>query len=204
MPRPNASRVWRFAAIALVALLATAGTASAHRLKVFASAIGNSIEGQAYFVGSGPAANVDVTLRDAANTLLQSGKTGPDGKFALPTSGTGDVVVTVDAEDGHIAHFTIAGSELDPVSAPDAAAKPAANGTVPVVANAAPAVPMADIEIAVARKIAPLAAQIDAIESSLRVQDIVGGIGYIVGIFGLLAFLKSRRASKGSSKGGAP
>ena len=126
MPRPEASRVWRFATIALVALLATGGTASAHRLKVFASAIGNSIEGQAYFVGSGPAAGVDVTLRDAANTLLQSGKTGPDGKFALPTSGTGDVVVTVDAEDGHIAHFTIAGSELDPVSAPDAAAKPAA------------------------------------------------------------------------------
>ncbi|MCX5577855.1 hypothetical protein [Kaistia terrae] len=207
MPRPDISRLLGFAALILAVLLATVGTASAHRLKVFASAIGNSIEGQAYFVGSGPAAGVDVTLRDAANTLLQSGKTDPDGKFALPVSNSGDIVVTVDAEDGHVARFTVAGGELDPAPT---SAKPATNAVVPVAANASPTVPMADIEIAVARKIAPLAAQIDALESSLRVQDIVGGIGYIVGVFGLLAFLKSRRSPKdgapkaGAPKGGAP
>lgn len=167
---------------------------------MFASAIGTSIEGEAYFVGSGPAAGVDVTLTDADKKLLQSGKTGPDGHFALPASGAGDITVTVDAEDGHIAHFTIAGSDLDPSpAATPAVAAPAApstaGGSAPAVA-AAPFVPMADLEIAVARKVAPLAAQIDALQSALRIQDIVGGIGYIVGIFGLVAFLKSRRPSK--------
>lgn len=188
------------ALLAAALVLAAAGPASAHRLKVFASAIGTSIEGEAYFVGSGPAAGVDVTLRDGADKLLQSGKTGPDGKFALPASGTGDIVVTVDAEDGHVARFTVAGSELDPAPAsPPAAAPvpvPAPDGSAPTVAAVVPPVPMADIEIAVARKIAPLAAQIDALQSALRIQDIVGGIGYIVGIFGLAAFVKSRRAAR--------
>lgn len=201
MPRrPDFSHWSKRTLLTVAALLVAAGPASAHRLKVFASAIGTSIEGEAYFVGSGPAGGVDVTLRDADKKLLQSGKTGPDGHFALPASGTGDLTVTVDAEDGHIAHFTIAASELDP--APAAAAPPAtasASASKPAavtLAAAAPVVPMADVEVAVARKIAPLAAQIDALESSLRVHDIVGGIGYIVGVFGLLAFLKSRRPSR--------
>ncbi|MBN9026889.1 MAG: carboxypeptidase regulatory-like domain-containing protein, partial [Rhizobiales bacterium] len=73
---------------------------------------------------------------------------------------------------------------------------PASDSSAPVVAAVAPSVPMADLEIAVARKVAPLAAQIDALQSALRIQDIVGGIGYIVGIFGLVAFLKSRRPAK--------
>ena len=206
MPFPDRSRLSRLGVLTLALLLATASTASAHRLKVFASAIGNSIEGEAYFVGSGPAGGVDVTLRDADKTLLQSGKTGLDGHFALPASpGQGDLTVTVDAEDGHIAHFTIAASELDPAPAPagsvPSAAAPVADvkPAVAPVASAAPVVPLADVEIAVARKIAPLAAQIDALESSLRIHDIVGGIGYIVGIFGLLAFLKSRRPAKDGS-----
>lgn len=188
--------------LASAALLVAAGPASAHRLKVFASAIGNSIEGEAYFVGSGPAGGVDVTLRDADKKLLQSGKTGPDGHFALPASGTGDLTVTVDAEDGHVANFTILASELDPAPAPSAAApvvpaaKPDARPADPTVAAVAPAVPMADIEVAVARKVAPLAAQIDALQSALRIQDILGGIGYVVGIFGLVAFLKSRRPAR--------
>jgi len=195
--RPDLPRIGWLALLATAALVALAGPASAHRLKVFASAIGSSIEGEAYFVGSGPAAGIDVTLRDKADKLLQSGKTGPDGKFALPASGNGDITVTVDAEDGHVARFTVAASELDPApAAPPVAAPatmPASDNTAAIVAAVAPSVPMADLEIAIARKVAPLAAQIDALQSALRIQDIVGGIGYIVGIFGLVAFLKSRR-----------
>lgn len=196
---PHRPDCFRLLLLATAALLVAAGPASAHRLKVFASAIGSSIEGEAYFVGSGPAAGVDVTLRDKADKVLQSGKTGPDGKFALKATGTGDITVTVDAEDGHVARFTVAASELDtnlPAAVPTASAALAGDAK-PVDASmpaaAAPAVSMADLEIAVARKVAPLAAQIDALQSALRIQDIIGGIGYIVGIFGLVAFLKSRR-----------
>lgn len=197
MRYPEARRRLCHALLSLVILAAMAAPASAHRLKVFASAIGDSIEGEAYFVGSGPAAGVAVTLRDDAGKVLTSGTTGADGRFALPASGTGDIVVTVDAQDGHIARFTIAGS--GPAAA-SSKPQPSAAGAPSAALSPAATVPLADIELAVARKIAPLAEQVDALQSSLRLQDIVGGVGYIVGLFGLLAFLKSRR----SGKGGAP
>jgi nickel transport protein len=62
-----------------------------------------------------------------------------------------------------------------------------------VATSAGSAATTAEIDLAVARRIAPLAAQIDALESTLRIQDVIGGVGYIAGIFGLIAFLKSRR-----------
>lgn len=194
MRYPEACRLLCQAVLSLAILAAMASPASAHRLKVFASAIGDSIEGEAYFVGSGPAAGVAVTLRDGAGNVLTSGRTGADGRFALPASGAGDIVVTVDAQDGHIARFTVAGSEPTATSS-----SPRSSAAGPSTASQSPAatVPLADIELAVARRIAPLAAQVDALQSSLRLQDIIGGVGYIVGLFGLLAFVNSRRSGKG-------
>jgi nickel transport protein len=188
---PDLHRRFRRAVLAVVLLAVGVAPASAHRLKVFASQIGGSIEGEAYFVGSGPAAGVTVTLRDGADTVLETGATGPDGRFALPSAGGGDIVVVVDAQDGHVARFTVAGAEPAP-------APPAAPPAAPAETTGQPVVPLADVELAVARRIAPLAAQIDALESALRLRDILGGLGYIAGLFGLLAFVKSRR------KGNAP
>lgn len=200
MRYPERRPFLRRAVLALAVLAAMSGSASAHRLKVFATSIGESIEGEAYFVGSGPAAGVSVTLRDSADKILKQGETGPDGHFALPASGTGDIIVVVDAQDGHIARFTVAGTELTPAAgaAPASTPAPAAGAAASSVPGAAPAAPLADIELVVARKIAPLATQLDELQSTLRLQDILGGIGYIVGIFGLVAFLKSRRPAKGS------
>ena len=48
---------------------------------------------------------------------------------------------------------------------------------------------------------APLAAQIDALESTLRLRDVMGGIGYIVGVFGILAFLMAHRRVVGKGTG---
>lgn len=171
-------------ALAMGSLAAT--PASAHRLKVFASEIGGNIEGEAYFVGSGPAGGVTVTLRDDAGKVLRSGTTGSDGRFALPSGGEGDIVVVVDAQDGHVARFAIAGTGTGSPTSPPAAGEP-------VATSAGSAATTAEIDLAVARRIAPLAAQIDALESTLRIRDVIGGVGYIAGIFGLIAFLKSRR-----------
>jgi nickel transport protein len=53
----------------------------------------------------------------------------------------------------------------------------------------------AAIERAVARQIRPLREQLIAAEDRIRLQDILGGIGFIMGLTGLALWLTSRRRS---------
>lgn len=167
-----------------LALAATllASPAAAHRLKVFATRVGDSVEGRAYFVGGGAAGGVRASLQDAEGASVAAGLTGADGRFALAAPAAEGLVVVVDAEDGHVARFA-----LPSTGAAKAGAAP------PPAGAPAPAAPDAALEAAIARQIAPLAEQIDALSSAIRFRDVTGGLGYIAGIFGLLALAKARR-----------
>jgi nickel transport protein len=52
---------------------------------------------------------------------------------------------------------------------------------------------VAAIEGAVNRQVRPLRAQLIAAEERTRLQDILGGIGYIAGLTGLVLWWRSRR-----------
>ena len=76
-------------------------------------------------------------------------------------------------------------------------------------ANAAPqagtsaATIEAIIEAAVARHVGPLRQQIAAYEDKIRWHDVLGGIGYIVGMTGLACYFLARRdrARRGAADG---
>lgn len=168
---------------ALVVLLA-ASPALAHRLKVFAATIGDELQGRVYFVGGGPATGVPVTLRDAGNAVLaETTSTSPDGRFVLPLANAEALTITADAQDGHVATFTIRAGQSAPPSA--AAPQPAA--------IAAPAGADAALDAALARQLAPLADEINALRDSLGLRDILGGLGYLLGAFGLWALYLARQ-----------
>lgn len=196
-----------FAIVAALSFAASLVPTEAHRLKVFATVIGGSIEGRAYFVGGGPAENVSATLRAAKdNTVLVDGQTDSEGRFALHATLKEDLFVVVDAKDGHVARFAIAAARLpdtlpggsvgaaDEEGQTDVSAAPLASEESGSSSPQAPAMYSGAVSAAVARQIEPLAEQIDSLESSIRLHDVIGGVGYIVGIFGLLAFLRARRA----------
>ena len=52
------------------------------------------------------------------------------------------------------------------------------------------------INRAVARQVGPLRAEINAYRNDVRMSDILGGIGIIIGIFGVGAWVVARRQSK--------
>lgn len=56
----------------------------------------------------------------------------------------------------------------------------------------------AAIEDAVSRAIAPLREQIAEERSRVHLRDAVGGIGYIVGLMGAIAYVKARRGQGGA------
>jgi nickel transport protein len=187
--------------LAMVLGLGAVSPALAHKLKVFATAIGDTVEGRVYFVGGGAGIGVPVTLTNSSGEVVATGRTeAPDGSFALSLPYRDDFTVSADAQDGHVGSFTLSAARL----AETLPVRPGTDLTVPGVAAApsvaepanAAAVSTAAVEVAVARQLAPLLDEIDALRSAIGFRDIVGGVGFILGGFGLWAFIAARRGRK--------
>jgi nickel transport protein len=198
--------------LAVAVLFLVVSPAHAHKLKVFATAVGARVDGTAYFVGGGPAQGVEVSVQTPSGQPLATLQTDEDGKFAFTATTRTDQVIVVNAGDGHSARFTISAADLPeslPAAGmpaqvpPEGAPKPlvgaSATGTagVPVVSSilaAQAAVPLEDlVGQAVARQLRPLREQINDYEDQIRLRDIIGGIGYIIGIAGLTVAFRNRR-----------
>jgi nickel transport protein len=181
-------------------LLALPAPARAHQLHVFAQARGTMIVGHAFFASDIAARQVDVIARDPSGRELGRTKTDDDGNFTLAARVRVDYHFTVETPD-HAASCVLSAAEL-PDSLP---ANPAASAEKPPTANADiasrdsgaglksdPAVSDAGME-ALQKQIEGLRRQIDQSEQRLRLRDILGGIGYILGLAGIAAYMKSRQ-----------
>jgi nickel transport protein len=198
------------------ALLALAGPAAAHRLKLFVTVEGVTVSGYAFFVGGGRPQGVAVVIKDAANAELFRGATDDSGAFAWKAPKPADYTLSIDTGDGHMVEEKIAAARFAggadvaaPAATPPALPAPLAP---PPAASAAAATPApacapdpaafnaaveAAVERAVARQLRPLIEAENAAESRLRVNDIVGGVGMIVGLAGAWMWALARRRRPG-------
>ena len=182
----------------LLFVLSGATPADAHRLKVFASALGDRITGYGYFTGGGRAAGAEVILGTLGGEIIARDTTDQKGAFHFTITRRQDYQITLDTGDGHIATFIISAAELSgtlPLAATETGRDhpPAQSATVSAVSSIDQAALTGLIEQAVAKQIIPLRAQLDAHETRMRLHDILGGIGWIVGLCGLGAFWMRRR-----------
>jgi len=192
----------RFGSILILAALALtlgAAPALAHKIKVFATADGPTISGYAYFNGGNRAAGVRVAVADPAGTPVFSGTTDADGAFRFEATRRTDHVISVAGDDGHAASFVVAAAELPerlPGAEAGSAALPAPPSPVGSLSRPAPNDPdelRAMIEQGVARQLRPLREQIESYQDKIWWHDVLGGIGYIVGLGGLAYGLTQRR-----------
>ena len=184
--------------LVMALLLAGSDTAFAHKLRVFATVVGNTIEGRVYFVGGGAAIDVPVTLYDGGGATISTTRTqAPEGTFSLTVALRDTYRVAADAQDGHVAEFVVKQTrfaETMPAAATDnrapvkMVAAPTANSDMPAPADAAQLV-----DEAVARQLAPLLDEIDALRETLAIRDMLGTAGIILGIFGFWSLFAARR-----------
>ncbi|MFO1070287.1 MAG: hypothetical protein U1E14_17365 [Geminicoccaceae bacterium] len=153
----------------------------AHELKLFASRIGDRIEGRVYFVGGDPAL-VTVRIEPSNGAEPVAVSTGDDGRFVATVAAADWYRLVANVGDGHATETTVGGAP------PLSAAEPSSGAPVTVGA--------AELEAIVARQLEPLREQLAAAEERVRLRDILGGIGYVVGIAGLAAWFTSRRAPR--------
>ncbi len=189
-------------AATILTALCVAAPASAHKLKVFATAIGADISGYGYFAPGGRAQDSDVTVTTDGKVVATL-RTSSEGEFAFTAKSRTDHIFSVDAGDGHVATYRIAADELPETLGAGGVAQTPLAGTQqrPQILPLGPT-PMSAAEIramveqGVAHQLRPLREQIDAWQEKLWLHDILGGIGYIVGLAGLAFWLSANRKLK--------
>jgi nickel transport protein len=187
-------------ALAAVALLA--GPAAAHKLIVFASAEGATIHGKAYFQGGAPARGLAVTAFDPQGAELARTTTDEQGEFTLTAEFRCDYRLVVETLDGHGAEFPLQAEQL-PADLPprgETAAPPHPQGehSHPHAGHSHPHPPVEPSEQlrALRADVAALQEQLTQYENRTRLRDVLGGIGYILGLAGIAFYFLGVRRNK--------
>lgn len=186
------------AGVAVVTVLFAPAEPLAHRLNVFAAYDGTCVAGEAYFSGGGRAQGIAVRAVGPGDRVLAEVRTDTEGNFAFCQLPAAAVEIVADPGDGHIARFRLTAADMGAAPGTGAAmAAPSAKAPLghPVSSEWSATLEQI-VDRAVARRIAPLQRQIAEYESRIRLHDILGGIGYLVGIAGIAFWWLARREGR--------
>ena len=191
------------------ASLLAASPASAHKVIASAFAEGSMIEGEIGFSNGDMAVDKIVEVFAEDGRKLGETKTDDEGFFTFQPNERIVHIFKSNLGAGHVAEYRMEVEELPEGLAAGEAAAPAATETAreTAVASAVSTGVAPDelkdlIAAAVRREVKPLRREIAAYKEKNNLQTILGGIGYIIGIFGLGAFLAARKRQKQSGAAG--
>jgi nickel transport protein len=220
----SSSRLIGIAAAIAALVLSSAATANAHKVNIFAYADGGKVHTESYFADGTRAVGSRVSVEDMSGKLLLEGKTDKDGIFTFDIPAPEDLRIVIHASMGHKNDYVIKADELKAampgggIKAPakTAAAKPAAKipaatktsttavekpqppgagtpGTAAVSAEELRTIVDETVEARLKPVYAMLSDMHEA-EGKPRASEVIGGIGYIMGIMGVILYFKSRKA----------
>ena len=188
----------------LLVLGALATPALAHRVLVFAYAEGDTIFTESKFVPNDPVRQGKILVINAkTGQELLTGTTDDQGTFSfkIPAEAAAqkmDLKIVVEAAMGHRGEWLLKaasylpGVETAAAPAPAAAPSPATLGAK--AANVDQQALEAALNKALERQLAPINEKLtDLTMHRTSLPDILGGLGYILGFFGLWAYFQSRR-----------
>jgi nickel transport protein len=204
-----------FLLLPLLGLSFCPSLAFAHKLRIFATASGAAIEGEAYAADGSPIRDTPVSVLGPKGEHFAELKTDGQGQFRYQATARVDHTLVLDAGAGHVAKYTVPADELpanlpaqasatlsSQPSLPPAPLPQADEGKLKAVphSNDSPGAKADQLEArieAVHAQVVQLRKQIDAYQEKLRLHDILGGLGVILGFVGLsFYFLGVRRRER--------
>jgi nickel transport protein len=183
--------------------------ALAHRVLVFAHVEGDTIHTESKFVPNTPVRQGEIqVLEQKTGKVLLSGKTDDRGKFSfkIPSEAAAqkmDLKIVAAAALGHQGEWLLKAPSYLPgakaaTAAPSAAPAPASTPTpaAPGTKTAAvdPQLLEEVVNKALERQLGPIKEKLaEMAVHRTSLTDILGGLGYILGFFGLWAYFQSKR-----------
>lgn len=176
-----------------------AGPCFAHKVRIFAWNEGDTIHTESKFSGGKAAQNATVTVIDTSTGAeLIRGTTDKRGlfQFPIPETKSEELDIIVNSGDGHKNHWRY---EINP-TVNNSATTPEINQTKldvlppPTSLNLSQDQLTSLMDNLLESKLAPIRQQLAQLqEREPSIQDILGGIGYIIGLAGIAAYMKSRK-----------
>jgi nickel transport protein len=187
---------------------------------IFAWVEGNTVYTQSKFSGGKPAKNSIVAVYDDAGHQLLEGKTDDKGQFSFPVPKRTALMVALKASMGHLAEWNISAEDItgEPVASEGIVTGRPANavsvqekegslspvarrrGDRPAVVSGA-GLSREDLKIliddALDRKLAPIFRILaESLDRGPTFSDIIGGVGYIIGLMGVALYATNRGKGK--------
>ncbi len=193
-------------------LLVLTGSAQAHRVSVFAWVEGDTVYVESKFSGGRKVKDGLITVTDAGGQELLRGKTDGQGEFSFKIPRRTELHIVLQAGMGHRAQWILPVSDMPPAGdstgeeaqTQGVQSKPGATGTAVPQSSSAPAAPVlsgpdakqieALVEKALDKKLKPLFKMLAELhQTGPTLGDVLGGIGYIIGLMGLAAYMRYRK-----------
>jgi nickel transport protein len=198
-PRLTWTAALLISALGIIAFLTLPSQVWAHKVNVFAWVEGDMVFVEGYYPGGKKAQNSLVEVYNSRGGKLLEGRTNKKGEFSFKIPAKDDLRIVLTASMGHKNDFTIAAADLgglgpsfkEPITTTTKTDAPPSPTTV----NMSQLQGM--IDEALDRKLDPVIKLIrNTRKEGPGVTEIVGGIGYIIGLFGLVMYFKSKKQRK--------
>ena len=180
--------------------LIIAGPCCAHKVRIFAWSEGNIIHTESKFSGGKSAQNSTITVIDSSTGAeLLHGKTDKNGLFEFPVPNTAseELDIVINSGDGHKNHWLY---QLNPTATLTKVTPKQNLSTDKVITETSPSVHLTQEQLTdlinnlLEGKFAPIRRQLaQQQEQGPSLQDILGAIGYIIGLAGIAAYMKSKK-----------
>ena len=187
--------------------------ACAHKAIIFAWVEGDTIYTESKFSGGKKVKKGDIIVYDLQGNRLVEGKTNEQGEFSFKIPKKTTLKIVIQAGTGHRGEWTLPVEEMGEVTSQQSVqaetrktGEPASvkteKQTPPVSASKlSPDDIQLAVEKALDKKLKPVMKKLaESQQRGPTVNDILGGIGYILGLVGIAGYFHYRRKIKDLSK----
>jgi len=184
----------------------------AHKVIIFAYVEGDRVYTESYFSDGKKCVDSKIEVFDSQGNKLLEGLTDEEGKFSFEIPQEGDLKIVLTASMGHRAEYSILADELkeiagsikeeleEPVSSErkDESSLGEIDKQKETVSPEISSLDLKELQLliedAMDKKLEPIMREIKKSKTDkISLTEIIGGVGYIFGIFGIIAYFLSRK-----------
>ena len=186
----------------IIFILALISPAQAHKVNLFAYAERGVVHVEGYFVDGTPSRNSRIVAYSQDGGVVAEGSTDSEGRYSFPVSRSENLRIVLEASMGHQNEILLTASEIGGEEG-HARVKPAPSlgGAEPATSGADQSTAAtADLESTLARvlseQLRPLRESLTRIQQAHEkpgLREVLGGLGYIIGLAGVYLWAVSRR-----------